>query len=61
MADEETKEAATLGTLLSKVKDNKQAIVEDASLKQSLAQELSGKGVGTKMAVDLSNEKQEFL
>jgi hypothetical protein len=61
MADEETKEAAQLGTLLAKVKDNKQAIVQDSSLKQSLAQELSGQGVGTKMAADLKTEKQEFL
>lgn len=61
MAEEETKEAAQLGTLLAKVKDNKQAIVQDSSLKQSLAQELSGQGVGTKMAADLNTEKQEFL
>jgi hypothetical protein len=33
MAEEETKEAAQLGTLLAKVKDNKQAIVQDSSLK----------------------------
>jgi len=33
MADEETKEAVQLGTLLAKVKDNKQAIVQDSSLK----------------------------
>lgn len=47
--------------MLAKVKDNKQAIVEDASLKQSLAQELSGQGAGTKLAADLNTEKQEFL
>jgi hypothetical protein len=36
MAEEESKEAEKLGTLLAQVKENKQAIVDDASLKQSL-------------------------
>lgn len=58
MADEENKEAEKLGTLLAQVKDNKQAIVEDASLKQSLADELAGH---TKLSAELSMEKQQFL
>ena len=58
MAEEESKEAEKLGTLLAQVKENKQAIVDDASLKQSLTQELSGKA---KMATDLTLEKQQFL
>ncbi len=61
MADEETKDTEKLGALLASVKDNKQAIVQDATLKQSLAQELSGQGTGTKMAAELSKEKQQFL
>lgn len=61
MADEETKDSVKLGALLSSVKDNKQAIVEDVTLKQSLAQELSGQGAGTKMAAELSKEKHSFL
>ena len=61
MADEETKDTEKLGALLASVKDNKQAIVQDATLKQSLAQELSGQGSGTKMAAELSKEKQQFL
>lgn len=61
MADEETKDTEKLGALLASVKDNKQAIVQDATLKQSLAQELSGQGTGTKMAAELSKQKQQFL
>jgi len=37
MAEEETKDTEKLGALLASVRENKQAIVQDATLKQSLA------------------------
>lgn len=55
--EEETKDAVRLGTLLAQVKDNKQAIVSDEGLKQTLHQELTTKGTGTQMAMDLEKEK----
>ena len=57
IAEEETKDAVKLGTLLAKVKDNKQAIVSDEGLKQTLHEELATKGTGTQMALDLEKEK----